>query len=123
LSVLSIKDDDILFSLIDSICLITVLGIVAVFPDYMSLYPAFAEEETKLDDPVTNYICILCTYQHDTMTGKEGANQSISYHSSQKGDTDNNKTDRPTTHFRVQHTLSSPLGLSSQGLEHIEHTG
>jgi hypothetical protein len=25
------------------------------------------EEETKLDDPGTNYICILCTYQHDTM--------------------------------------------------------
>jgi hypothetical protein len=41
LSVLSIKDDDILFSLIDSIYLISVLGIVAVFPDSMSLYPAF----------------------------------------------------------------------------------
>ena len=48
------------------------------------------------------------------MTGKEGANQSISYHSSQKGDTDNNKTDRPTTHFRVQHTLSSPLQVEKQ---------
>ena len=72
------------------------------------------EEETKLDDPGTNYICILCTYQHDTMTGKEGANQSISYHNSQKGDTDNNKTDRPTPHFRVQHTRSSPLEVEKQ---------
>jgi hypothetical protein len=57
------------------------------------------EEATKLDDPGTSYICILCTYQHDTMTGKEGANQSISYHNCQKGDTDNTKTDRPTPHF------------------------
>jgi hypothetical protein len=63
------------------------------------------EEETKLDDPGTNYICILCTYQHDIMTGKEGANQSISYHNSQKGD---------TPHFRVQHTLSSPLQVEKQ---------
>jgi hypothetical protein len=48
------------------------------------------------------------------MTGKEGANQSISYHNSQKGDTDNNKTDRPTPHFRVQHTRSSPLEVEKQ---------
>jgi hypothetical protein len=48
------------------------------------------------------------------MTGKEGANQSISYHNSQKGDTDNNKTDRPTPHLRVQHTLSSPLQVEKQ---------
>jgi hypothetical protein len=40
------------------------------------------------------------------MTGKEGANQSISYHSSQKGDTDNNKTDRPTTHVSGLSVLS-----------------
>ena len=72
------------------------------------------EEETKLDDPGTNYICILCNYQHDTMIGKEGAIQSISYHSSQKGDTDNNKTDRPTPHFRAQHILSRPQQVEKQ---------
>ena len=44
------------------------------------------------------------------LTGKEGANQSIS----QKGDTDNTKTDRPTPYFRVQHTLSSPLQVEKQ---------
>ena len=48
------------------------------------------------------------------MTGKEGANQSISYHNSQKGDTDNTKTDRPTPHFRIQHILSSPLQVEKQ---------
>jgi hypothetical protein len=48
------------------------------------------------------------------MTVKEEANQSISYHNSQKGDTDNNKTDRPTPHFRIQHTLSSPLQVEKQ---------
>jgi hypothetical protein len=40
------------------------------------------EEETKLDDPGTNYVCILCTYQHDTMTGKEGANLDLALESS-----------------------------------------
>ena len=39
------------------------------------------------------------------MTVKEEANQSISYHNSQKGDTDNN---------RIQHTLSSPLQVEKQ---------
>jgi FtsZ-interacting cell division protein ZipA len=48
------------------------------------------------------------------MIGKEGAIQSISYHSSQKGDTDNNKTDRPTPHFRAQHTLSRPQQVEKQ---------
>ena len=48
------------------------------------------------------------------MTGKEGANQSTSYHSSQKGDTDNNKTDRPTPHFRAQHILSRPQQVEKQ---------
>jgi hypothetical protein len=47
------------------------------------------------------------------MIGKEGAIQSISYHSSQKGDTDNNKTDRPTPHFRAQHILSRPQQVCS----------
>jgi hypothetical protein len=42
------------------------------------------------------------------------SNQSISYHNSQKGGTDNTKTDRPTPHFRVQHTLSSPLQVEKQ---------
>jgi hypothetical protein len=46
--------------------------------------------------------------------GKEGAIQSISYHSSQKGDTDNNKTDRPTPHFRAEHILSRPQQVEKQ---------
>ena len=48
------------------------------------------------------------------MIDKEGAIQSISYHSSQKGDTDNNKTDRPTPHFRAQHILSRPQQVEKQ---------